>query len=197
VTITRGRASWSRARALTLGVACAAVFGLIFYAAYLYPAGGYAHGPRNLVPVIPIALLLAAGPDAAWWPKPAAIACAVIGVTMALLAVSVSFLEDQGLGGDLQAGARTVYYERITPLRGRVWNRYRLDYMPFVSAMRSPGWLHAEPLGEGPDFFPLHLLQARRQVPNGQAIPLWLIWAMPAFWIAILAAAGTALRGQI
>jgi hypothetical protein len=193
LALAHARTSWSRERALTLGVACAAIFGLIFYAAYLYPEGGYAHGPRNLVPLIPLALLLAAGPDAAWWPRPAAIACAAVGVTIAILAVSVSFLEDQGLGGDLKAGARTVYYERITPLQGRVWNRYRLDYVPFVPAMRSGEWLRAATLGEGPDFFPLHLLQARRQLPNGRAIPLWLVWAMPAFWLTILIGAAVAL----
>ena len=102
-------------------------------------------------------------------------------------------LEDQGLG-DLGPGARTVYYERITPPPGRAWNRYRLDYLPFVSAaMRSPGWLHAPRLGEGPDFFSLHLLQARRQLPNGQAIPRWLIWALPAFWLAVLATTAAAM----
>ena len=189
LAIAHARASWSRQRAVTAGVACAAACGLLFYAAYLYPEGGYAHGPRNLVPLVPLALLLAAGPEIDWWPRPAAIACAGVGVTMAILAVSVSFLEDQGLGGDLAAGARTVYYERVIPAPGRVWNRYRLDYVPFVSALRSPGWLHAAPLGEGPDFFPLHLLQARRQLPHGEAIPLWLVWGMPAFWIAVLAAA--------
>ena len=73
-------------------------------------------------------------------------ACAAVGVTIAVLAVSVSFLEDQGLGGDLKAGARTVYYERITPLPGRVWNRYRLDYVPFVSAM----WKRSSGRGAGP-----------------------------------------------
>jgi len=193
LALARARTSWSRERALTLGVACAAISGLIFYAAYLYPEGGYAHGPRNLVPLVPLALLLAAGPDAAWWPSPAAVACAAVGVTMAVLAVSVSFLEDQGLGGDLKAGARTVYYERITPLPGRVWNRYRLDYVPFVSALRSADWLHAPALGEGPDLFPLHLIQARRQLPNGQTIPMWLVWAMPAFWLTILGGAAVAL----
>ena len=125
--------------------------------------------------------------------QPAAVACAAVGVTMAALAVSVSFLEDQGIGGNLKTGARTVYYERITPLPGRVWNRYRLDYVPFVSAMRSADWLHAPSLGEGPDLFPLHLMQARRQLPNGQAIPLWLVWAMPAFWLTIVAGAAIAL----
>jgi len=191
------RAFWRRERALTLGVTCAAASGLIFYAAYLYPDGGYSHGPRNLVPLVPLALLPAGGPDAGWWRKPALIACAAVGMTMAVLAVSVSFLEDQGLGGDLGAGARTVYYERVTPAPGRVWNRYRLDYVPFISATGSEGWMRSGTLGQGPDFFPLHLLQARRQLPNGDAIPLWLVWAWPAGWLAILAAAGAALLRRL
>jgi hypothetical protein len=191
------RTLWSRERALTIGVACAAGAGLVFYAAYLYPEGGYAHGPRNLVPLVPLALLLAGGSHAGRWPLPAVVLCGAIGMTMAILAVSVSFLEDQGLGGDLRSGARTVYYERIVPPPGRVWNRYRLDYIPFVSSITSPGWARAANLGQGPDFFPLHLLQARGQLPNGQQIPLWLIWAMPACWLALLGAAAAALaRGS-
>jgi len=185
------RFSWQEP-AVAIGIALTTAIGLVFFAAYLFPEGGYSNGPRNLVPIIPLMLLPAAGRDSRWRTAPL-IACAAAGLVMALLAVSVSFLEDQGLGGDLGAGARTVYYERITPPPGRVWNRYRLDYIPFVSAMRTPGWLHTDRLGEGPDFFPLHLLQARRQLPNGQSIPLWLVWAMPAFWLVVLTAAATAL----
>lgn len=174
-----------------IGIASTTALGLIFFAAYLFPEGGYAHGPRNLVPILPLMLLPAGGRDSRW-PASWLFACATVGITVAWLAVSVSFLEDQGLG-DLGAGARTVYYERITPPPGRVWNRYRLDYLPFVSAMRTPGWLHADRLGEGPDFFPLHLLQARRQLPEGRSVPVWLVWAMPAFWLAIVVASGAAL----
>ena len=192
LAIARAKRFSRREPAVAIGVAVAASVGLIFYAAYLFPEGGYSHGPRNLVPIVPLMLLPAGGHNSRWSAAPL-IACAGVGLMMALLAVSVSFLEDQGLGGDLEAGARTVYYERITPLPGRVWNRYRLDYVPFVSAMRTPGWLHAARLGEGPDFFPLHLLQARRQLPNGEAIPLWLVWAMPACWLTMLAAASAAL----
>ena len=192
LALARAKRFFQTEPAVAVGVAIAAGVGLVFYAAYLFPEGAYSHGPRNLVPILPLMLLPAAGQDSRW-PTAPLIACAAVGLMMAVLAVSVSFLEDQGLGSDLGSGARTVYYERITPPPGRVWNRYRLDYIPFVSAMRSPGWLHAAQLGEGPDFFSLHLLQARRQVANGQAIPLWLVWAIPAFWLALLAAAAGAI----
>jgi hypothetical protein len=195
LALVHAKAFSRREPAVAIGIAVAAGIGLVLYAAYLFPEGAYSHGPRNLVPIVPLILLLAAGKDRYWSAAPLA-ACAGVGMILALLAVSVSFLEDQGLGGDLGAGARTVYYERVAPAPGRVWNRYRLDYVPFVSAMRSPGWLHAERLGEGPDFFPLHLLQARRQLPNGQAIPLWLVWAIPAFWLLLLASAATALARE-
>jgi hypothetical protein len=193
LAFARAKRFFQREPAVAIGIATAAGVGLVFYAAYLFPEGAYSHGPRNLVPIIPLMLLPAGGPDGRW-PAAPLIACAAVGITMALFAVSVSFLEDQGLGGDLQSGARMVYYERVTPAPGRVWNRYRLDYVPFVSAMRSPNWLHATRLGEGPDFFPLHLLQARSQLPNGRAIPLWLVWGMPACWLAMLAAAAAMWR---
>jgi hypothetical protein len=105
---------------------------------------------------------------------------------MALLATSVSFLEDQAIGGDLGAGAGTRYYDRIDPPPGRPWNRYRLGYVPFVDTISSAGWLHESTLGQGPDFFPLHLLQARRQLADGQSIPLWLVWMLPAVWGTLL-----------
>lgn len=192
LALVRAKRFARREPAAAIGIATAAGVGLVFYAAYLFPEGAYSHGPRNLVPIIPLMLLPAGGSDSRWTAAPL-LACALAGFMMAALAVSVSFLEDQGLGGDLGSGARTVYYERITPAPGRVWNRYRLDYVPFVSAVGTPGWLHAARLGEGPDFFPLHLLQARRQLPNGGAIPLWLVWAIPMFWLTVLAAAAAAL----
>lgn len=192
LALARARRFSRQEPAVAIGVAVACGVGLLFFAAYLFPEGGYSHGPRNLVPIVPLMLLPAGGRDSRW-PAAALVACAGAGMMTAMLAVSVSFLEDQGLGSDLGSGARTVYYERVAPPPGRVWNRYRLDYVPFVSAMRSPGWLHATRLGEGPDFFPLHLLQARRQLPDGGAIPLWLVWAMPAVWLTLLAGAAVAL----
>ena len=178
--------------AIAAGIGISTAVGLLFFAAYLFPEGGYANGPRHLVPIVPLLLLPAAGRDSRW-PRRAVAACAGIGAIVALLAVSVSFLEDQSLGADLGTGARTTYYDRIRPAPGRPWNSYRVDFIPFVSALSVPGWLHAERLGQGPDFFPLHLLQARRQLPNGDQIPLWLVWSLPLFWLAILSAAAVAL----
>ena len=187
----RAKHFWRREPGAALGLACSAIVGLIFFAAYLFPEGGYAHGPRNLVPLVPLLLLPAGGPDNGRWPAAAVAACATVGVVIAVLATSVSFLEDQG--GRIGEVTPNVYYRRIDPAPGRSWVRYRLDYVPFVATMRSERWTRAETLGLGPDFFPLHLLQARRQLPNGAAIPLWLVWALPAGWLLMLAAAGAAL----
>jgi hypothetical protein len=188
---------WHRFRreqpALAAGIGVATITGLLFFAAYLFPEGGYCHGPRNLVPILPLMLLPAATVDLSGRARPLVIACAVVGFGIAALATAVSYLEDQSLGGDLAAGARTVYYERIEPPSGRVWNRYRFDYITFAGTLRSPGWLSAPELGQGPDYFPLHLLQARRQLPDGQGIPVWLVLAWPLVWIAIGAASAGAL----
>jgi hypothetical protein len=191
ISIAAFRRFWARDRAAALGVVTAAAIGALFYAAYLFPEGGYSHGPRNLVPILPLLLLPAASAPEALGARLArvATACAVAGAAVAILATSVSYLEDQSLGGDLSSGARTVYYERIDPPPGRVWNRYRLDYIPFLGTIRSSGWFTAANLGQGPDYFPLHLLQARRQLQDGESIPLWLVWGWPAAWLAALAAA--------
>ncbi len=178
--------------AIAAGVGFSGVVGLLFFAAYLFPEGGYANGPRHLVPIVPLLLLPAAGRDRRW-SRRAVTTCGAIGATVAMLGVSVSFLEDQSLGADLGVGARTTYYERIRPAPGRPWNSYRVDFVPFVSALSVPGWLHSERLGQGPDCFPLHLLQARRQLPNGDEIPLGLVWSLPVFWLAILSAASVTL----
>jgi hypothetical protein len=60
----RAKTFWRREPGAALGLACSAVVGLIFFAAYLFPEGGYAHGARNLVPLVPLLLLPAAGPTA-------------------------------------------------------------------------------------------------------------------------------------
>jgi hypothetical protein len=190
---------WRRERAVATGVAAAVCAGLLFYAAYLFPEGGYSHGPRNLVPIVPLMLLPALAARevlAARTFRALTVACAAGGAIVALLATSVSYLEDQSLGGDLTAGARTVYYERIEPPPGRVWNRYRLDYLPFLATMRSPDWLTATNVGQGPDYFALHLLQARSQLPDGQSIPLWFVWVWPAGWWTAAVLSGVALRSS-
>ncbi|HEX4346938.1 MAG TPA: hypothetical protein VHZ73_05160 [Vicinamibacterales bacterium] len=187
-------AAWNAPRfirrepAVSLGALVAIVVGLLFFAAYQFPEGGYAHGPRNLVPIIPLVLLVAAGPGAGKWPRALVYATAVLGFTVALLSTSVSYLEDQSLVAAPSAVLRTVYYERIDAPAGRPWNRYRLDYIPFAQTIMSPGWLTAPTLGLGPDYFPLHLLQARRQLPRGSAIPLWLVIGWPLAWVILVIA---------
>lgn len=197
LTAFAARAFWRRERGVAAGVAVSLTVGLLFYAAYLFPEGGYAHGPRNLVPILPLLLLPASVPGILSRHRRLAVICAGVGFVIAFLATAVSFLEDQSLGADLNGRARTVYYERFDPPPGRVWNRYRLDYIPFVDSMTSPGWLRSAVLGQGPDYFPLHLLQARRQAPNGNTIPLWLVWMPPLLWSLILVAAAIGLRTDV
>jgi hypothetical protein len=188
LAVAGARRLWQREPAVALGMALVTGVGLLFYAAYLFPEGGYAHGPRNLVPILPLMLLPAVTLDAAPWRRPVLAACAALGMAMAVLALSVSYLEDEAM-----AAAANGYYERIVPADGRPSNRYRLGYIPFVSAMRSPGWATSPALGQGPDFFPLHLRQARAQLPDGRAIPTWLIWGWPLMWLLLTIGAASRL----
>lgn len=183
-----------RDRALAIGAASAFLVGLIFFAAYLFPEGGYAHGPRHLVPIVPLVALLAAGPDASRWPVGVLAGCAIVGGGIALLSAGVSFLEDQALRVGRNGVPVPNYYELVEPAQGRASNRYRLGYVPFRTAITSPGWTTEMPLGQGPDFFPLHLRQARRQLPDGQSIPGSVIWWWPLTWAALLAASTVLLR---
>jgi hypothetical protein len=182
-----GAASWwRRDRAFTLGVGAAAAIGLVFYAAYLFPEGGYAHGPRHLVPIVPLVALLAAGPAASRWPPAVLTACAVVGIAVVLPATMVSFLEDQALRRDPAGRPVPGYYDVIDPAPGRPNNRYRPGYIPFVTAMSNPDWASEKaPLGMGPDYFLMHLQQARRQLPDGRNIPESFDWWWPALWLAI------------
>jgi hypothetical protein len=180
---------WRRDRALTLGLTSAVVIGLVVYAAYLFPEGGYAHGPRHLVPIVPLFALLAAGPDASRWSGAALMVCAIVGLALALPSVAVSFLEDQALRRGADGRPVPGYYEVIQPPQGRPHNRYRLDYIPFVTATSNPEWASEKaPLGMGPDLFVLHLQQARRQLPDGRNIPESFNWWWPLVWTAMAAA---------
>jgi hypothetical protein len=186
---------WRRDRAFTLGAGAAAVAGLVFYAAYLFPEGGYAHGPRHLVPIVPLLALLAAGPDASRWSPGVLAACAVVGVSLAFPATGVAFLEDQALRRDPSGRPVSGYYEVIEPAPGRPNNRYRLGYLPFVSAVSNPEWgSERAPLGTGPDYFLAHLEQARRQLPDGRNIPASFNWWWPLLWIAVAAAGAIVIR---
>ena len=188
LAVAGARRLWRHDRALATGIATATGVGLIFFAAYQFPEGGYSHGPRNMVPILPLMLLPAAGAEAGQWRRPVLAVCAVMGFVMALLALSVSYLEDQAM-----VASGNGYYEQIDPAPGRPANRYRLGYIPFLTTLRSPGWAASRSLGQGPDFFPLHLRQAQRQLPDGHAIPSWLAWGWPLAWLLLSTAAATRL----
>jgi hypothetical protein len=189
LAVAGARRLWQRERALAAGIATATGVGLVFFAAYQFPEGGYSHGPRNLVPILPLMLLPAAGAEAGQWRRPVLAACAAIGFIVALLALSVSYLEDQAM-----VASANGYYEQIEPAPGRPANRYRLGYIPFITTLRSPGWASSRSLGQGPDFFPLHLRQAQRQLPDGRTIPSWLIWGWPLAWLLLFMGAAIRLR---
>ena len=186
---------WRRDRACTIGIATAAAIGFVFYAAYLFPEGGYAHGPRHLVPIVPLLALLAAGPDASRWSPAVLAAVAVVGVAVVFPATTVSFLEDQALRRGPSGQPVRGYYDVIDPAPGRPSNRYRFDYIPYVTALSNPDWASEKaPLGMGPDYFVLHLQQARRQLPDGQNIPKSFDWWWPALWLAVGAAGALMIR---
>lgn len=184
---------WRREQGIAVALALTGATGLVFYAAYLFPEAGYSHGPRQLVPLVPLLLLPAVIRPVETRSRVVLATCGVIGFTIAALATSVSFLEDQGIGSDLGAGARLAYYERIDPAPGRPWNRYRLAYIPFLRTLSSGHWPSGDSLGHGLDFFPHHLAVARRELPGGNAIPAWLVWAPPAGWMALFAVAAIAI----
>ena len=196
VALLNAPATWRRDRALSVGLATAAAIGLLVYAAYLFPEGGYAHGPRHLVPIVPLLALAAAGP-ATRAQKPSWIyACAAVGFVMALMATRVSYLEDQAMRRDQMGKTVPNYYEEITPAPGRPTNRYRLGHIPFVTALGTPGWSQSPNLGQGPDYFYKHLEQARRQLPDGQSIPESLPFFWQAGWIVLALGAAVHLAGQ-
>ena len=179
IALLNATATARRDRALAAGLGAALTVGLLAYAAYLFPEGGYAHGPRHLVPIIPLLALAAAGP-ATRAQRPSWIyACAAVGFVMALLATRVSYLEDQAIRRDQMGRAIPNYYEEIVPAPGRPSNRYRLEHIPFVTAMNTPGWSESPVLGQGPDYFYKHLQQARQQLPDGQSIPA----SLPSIWL--------------
>jgi hypothetical protein len=179
------RTCWSRERGLVAGLIASTVAALLFYAAFLTPEGGYAHGPRYLVPLVPLLMLPLGVPNVPIHRR-LLTACAVAGFLVSALAVSISFLEDQA---PLQADPRATgpYYERVDPPPGRPWVRYRIDYVPFKTALTSGHWLSPDrPAGNGPDFFALHLARARATMPGGSAIPAWLPWAVSVPWMAVV-----------
>jgi len=180
------RACWARERGVAAGVIVGTVSALVFYAAFFFPEGGYSHGPRHLVPLVPLMMLPLAVPGTGISGRALQV-CAIAGFIMAALSVTVSFFEDQA---PIQVGTRLIspYYERIDPVPGGPDLRYRTDYIPFKFALTSGRWLSPDrATGNGPDFFALHLVQARRTLPDGGVIPLWLPWAVSLPWLVLLA----------
>jgi hypothetical protein len=195
VVLPRLAAAWRRDRAVVGGLAASTAIALLYYGSYFFPEGGYSHGPRHLVPLIPLLLLvLALVPPATRRARAALVATSCAGALVALLAVSTSFLQDQSMGQDLRGQVRDRYYERIVPRPGAPWNRYRLAYIPFVSTIAAGEWQVGGPPGGSIDFFPLHLARARRLLPDLRVVPAWLVWGLPAAWLALLAAAAGLLR---
>jgi hypothetical protein len=252
--------AWRQCRAPVVGILMSAGIALTFYGSYFFPEGGYSHGPRHLVPLIPLLVLILAmavdDPDPTGgtpvplgsggtpaplgssgtgvspvrpggmpaplgssgtgvspvrpWGTPAPLGSSgtgvspvrpggtpaplgrglavavVMGCFMAAAAVGVSFVQDQTMGQDLAGRVRQNYYERVAAAPGRPWNRYRLDYVPFVQTLGSGPLGLAAPPGAGIDVFPLHLERARRRLPDMQAIPVWFPPALAASWLAVL-----------
>lgn len=193
LALSRGRELWEAERAVAVGLMTAAGISLLFYGTYMFPEGGYSHGPRHLAPLVPLWLLAAANPSAAPPSRASIAACGLAGAVIALLAVSVSFLEDQAIGADLSSGY-TSYYERIDPAPGRPSNRYNLEYVPFLRTLRSADWIGRNRVGVGPDYLPYNLEQVRRGIGGGEAIPYWLPRALPMPFVLLLVWSGLRLR---
>lgn len=105
------------------------VAGLAFFGSYFFWEGGYAFGPRHLLPAAPLGLLpLARGPLRGYR------AALGVGCVVALLGAGTPFLEDQALGEDLTQ-PREIYY-RIDhdAAPGAPKNVYRLGYVPWGRA---------------------------------------------------------------
>lgn len=207
LALPRARALWRHEPAVALAALGAGATSLLLFASYFYWEGGYAFGPRHLLPVLPLLLLpLACGPA----PRRAAlVAVVVVGVTVQALGTTVSFLEDQAMGEDPGAPA-TSYYARHAPddpaiPTGRPLNRYRLDYAPLVSyprlLARHLAARDAAPrYGVGLDLLPLHLSRVRSITdPGARAGPALTTvgWTIPALGLALLLAAGAGLRRSL
>jgi hypothetical protein len=191
LSLLNAGATWRRDRALAIGLLTAVGSGLLVFGAYLSPEGGFAHGPRHLVPIVPLLALAAAGPASRAHAKPLLYACAVAGVLMALPATAVSSLEDQALRFNRAGDPVPGYYEVIDAAPGRSRIRYRFAHIPFLTATGTEGWFSSPLIGQGPDYFFIHLQQGREDLRDGQAIPepLQWIWALVWFLTGVTAAA--------
>lgn len=139
-------------------IAITGAVGLLVFAKYMFPEGGYCHGPRHLVPIVPLLLL----PATHGFSRRALGVLAVLGAAMNGLAASVSYLEDQSL----EAGfVRHVYYDWDTTVPdGQPRNVYRLAYCPQVSLVKTLLASTGAP-GTGPDFLFRHVRREVGRVP--------------------------------
>jgi hypothetical protein len=191
MSLVNAGATWRRDRALAIGLLTAIALGLLGYGGHLYPEGGFAHGPRHLVPIVPLLALAAAGPASRAQSTPLLYACAVAGVLMALPATAVSYLEDQGFRFNLAGNPVPSYYEVIDAAPGRPRARYRFAHIPFARTLGTQGWISSPIIGAGPDYFFIHLQQAREDLNDGKNIPEALAgtWALLWFLTALTGAA--------
>jgi hypothetical protein len=191
---TRVRAL-DRPVALTLAFLLAA--GLLVFGSYMFVEGGYCHGPRHLVPIVPLLLLPAAVGRA---PSRFALALTfVLGAALNGLAVSTSYLEDQAWGEDR---SRAVYYERDpSPKPGLPQNRYRLGYTPeltlpalLATSLGKISRGEAELPGTGLNLLPLNLERAGFQRVG--ILPVIDLTALLALVLAALGLRTTLLRKE-
>jgi hypothetical protein len=194
LALTRVRRLWQTDRALALGLVVSAGAALVFYASYIFPEGGYSHGPRHLVPLVPLLFLPAANPTARPLSHSAMLATGAVGLVIALLAVTVSYLQDQALGADLAQSGPTSYYEKIDPAPGRPWNRYAPAYIPFLRTFRAGSWTEEGQPGVGPDFIPYLLHRVRVTASDGREIPAWFPYVVALPWVVLLAWSAPRLR---
>jgi len=122
--------AWRGSRwAYTLGLG-GLVVGLAFFGSYFFWEGGYAFGPRHLLPAAPLALLpLARGPLRGYRPALG------VGCVVALLGAGTPFLEDQALGEDLSHPRELYYRIDHDAAPGAPKNVYRLGYVPWGRAV--------------------------------------------------------------
>ena len=163
IPIAWGWSAWRTYPVLVKIALVVALTQLAFYVHYSFWEGGYAFGPRYLVPIIPLLWLpigrvLTALAEVRWR-QVAFVALILLGLYVQVVGVSTSYLEDQAAGENLSAWSGNQYYSADFV--------YRLSYNPMVtqSALLFRylgdvlGGGPAPALGQGLDFWPFYLAQ--------------------------------------
>ncbi len=205
LALGRARAFVRRWPGLALGAGALWASALALHGSYFYVEGGYAFGPRHLVPLVPLlGLPLARGPLG----RGPARAAFVAGASVALLGVHVSFVADQTLGDD-PARPQEHYFRLLAEAErppGRPRNRYRLAYCPWPRYARAiaddarDGLLGLAPdrspvPGRGIEGVGRHLRRVRATV--GPAIPAWVPPLVPTLGGLACLGAGVALLNRL